>query len=431
MKIILLCMLLVCQITLLSNRAYAAKEKIAMICGHLIDGKSKGPMSKRLILIEGNRITSVSELKEVPKDARVIDLSDFYVMPGMIDAHVHVTYKLGVPNSSFTKESSAKKTLRGLHTAQKMLEAGWTSLRVAGETDVHYGIFEIRDAIDSGLFQGPRIFGAGHYISVTGGGGDANDITSEQTVIPDGLIANGPDEMRYAVRNEVKYGSTWIKVLVTGAFMSSGDNPQDIHLSQAELDALFSEAKMRQVPVMAHAHSAKGIIKSIHAGARSIEHGTFIDDAGIKLMKEKGTYLIPTLAVRYYYSQKANHGSKGLEKIERLLAKYGNIADRKIRKAIREGVKIGVGSDYVGWEPTFSAKEFELLTEVGMSPMEAIKAGTIVNAELLGMDDQLGSLEKGKMADIIAVRKNPIEDMSELRRVRFVMKDGVVIKWEK
>lgn len=404
-----------------------AQEKTALRCGRLITGKDEAPLRNQVILIDGENIVSITGNGAVPEGYRLIDLSEYTVLPGLIDAHVHPLIYGDDYQTNHLKGSSAFNALRGLKTVQNWLSEGWTTLRIAGDADVHYAHLEIRDAINNGLFTGPRIFGAGHYLSVTGGGGDINFLSPEQAVIADGLVVNGPDEVRKAIREEIKYGSDWIKLLVTGAFMSAGDNPQSVHLSDAELAAALNEAGLRGVPVMAHAHSTEGIKKAIRAGVRSIEHGTFLDEESIDLFLEHGTYLVPTLSVGGYFLEEAS-GSQALSKAYQLHVKYKEPTEKMLKKAIARGVKIGVGSDNVGFPPTFAAREFRYLTELGMTPLQAIRAGTQVNAELLGQQDHIGTLEAGKFADIIATQGNPLDDVTELARVQFVMKGGQVVK---
>lgn len=241
-------------------------QKSAIICKALIDGTGN-VISDAVIVVEGERIISIIKKENIPANVTRIDLSGYTVMPGFIDMHCH---PLGDGEDDYQtyhlKNSSADKALQGLSNVQGMLRAGWTSLRVPGDLDVGYAHFAIRDAINKGLFDGPRIFGAGHWISVTGGGGDLNFFSDEQTGVKvDGLVVDGPEEMRKAVRNEIKYGSDWIKLLVTGAFMTAGDNPQNVHFSKEELEVAMDEASRRDVPVMAHAHSAEGIKMSLRA----------------------------------------------------------------------------------------------------------------------------------------------------------------------
>ena len=272
----------------------------AIICKQIIDGKTSSPLKATVIVVEGERIKAIGQKDIIPKDAQTIDLSAYTVLPGFIDLHCH---PLGDADDDYQtyhlKNSSAAKALQGLKNVQGMLMAGWTAIRVPGDLDVGYAHFDLRNAINKGMFDGPRNFGAGHWISVTGGGGDLNFFSYEQKgVIVDGLVVDGPEVMRKAVRNEIKYGSDWIKLLVSGAFMTAGDNPQNVHFSKEELAVAIDEATRRDVPVMAHAHSAEAIKMSVRAGARTIEHGSFLDDEGIKLMAEKGTYLVPTLTIR-------------------------------------------------------------------------------------------------------------------------------------
>ncbi len=288
---------------------------------------------------------------------------------------------------------------------------------------------DIKRLIQEEVLIGPRIFGAAHYLSVTGGGGDLNYFSPEQSLIADGRIADGPDEFRRAVRTEAKYGADWIKVLITGAFMSVGDNPRSVHLSASELEALFDEAQRRGLPVMAHAHAAEGIKQAVKAGARSIEHGTYLDDEAIRLMKKHHTFLVPTLYIGDYYNDPRNSLREQTVNDE-YSKNYRHIFYQKVGEAHRAGIRVVVGTDFGGYEyaPQMYAREFASLVEAGMSPMEAIKAGTSVAAELLQRSETLGSIQAGKFADIIALENNPLDDISELERVVFVMKNGQVIK---
>ena len=399
----------------------------AIVAGRLIDGVSNRSRENVAVLVEGNRIQSVVSPDAIPENATVIDLGTATLLPGMIDAHSHPLIYSDDYQTEHLKKSSGYKALRGLAAAQDNLRAGWTTLRVAGDADVAYAMMDVREIIAEGKFEGPRIVGAGHYISITGGGGDINYLSPEQPAIADGLVVDGVDEMRKAIREEIKYGSDWIKLLVTGAFMSAGDSPRDVHLSPEELEAAVSEARRLNVPVMAHAHAAEGIVQAVRAGVRSIEHGSFIDAEGIRLMKEHGTFLIPTMYIGDYYVTEVPESEAQAKMIALTIATREDFLGR-IGKAIKAGVKVGVGTDFGGYDATINAREFKVLVEAGMSPMQAIKAGTIVNAELLQMDDEIGSIEQGKIADIIAVAGDPVADISELERVVFVMKDGRVVR---
>jgi imidazolonepropionase-like amidohydrolase len=315
----------------------------------------------------------------------------------------------------------------GLKNLQSLLSAGWTTIRVMGDGDVYYANQDIRKVIDSGVFLGPRLTGAAHYISITGGGGDVNYFSPEQNVIADGLIADGPDEIRKAIRKEIKYGSDWIKIMVTGAFMSVGDDPKNVSFSPEELSAAMEEASRHNVPVAAHAHATDGINQAIIAGARSIEHGSYLNEESIALMVKHQTYYVPTIYIGDYY---ANSGKLlAQSKNDNFYTSFRDEWLQMIGKAYKAGVKIAVGSDLCGSAiPSHvCAREFATLIEAGLSPMDAIKAGTIVGAELLQWDDRLGSIETDKLADIIAVSGNPLEDISALENPVFVMKDGVII----
>ena len=270
---------------------------LAVLCGQLIDGRSESPLKEAAVLIDGERIVAVGPAALLPEGVHVVDLGSATCLPGLIDAHVHTLIATDDYQVDHLRRSSAYKALRGLNVVRKLLEAGWTSIRVAGDADVFYAHLEVRKAIDEGLFPGPRMTGAGHYLSITGGGGDINFFGPEHVVAADGLVVDGIEAIRKAVRTEVKYGSDWIKVLASGAFMSVGDDPTRAHFSPEELRTLVEEADRLGVPVMAHADSNTGIIQALQAGVRSIEHGTFMDDAAIALFKERGAFLVPTLYV--------------------------------------------------------------------------------------------------------------------------------------
>jgi imidazolonepropionase-like amidohydrolase len=404
-------------------------QKKAIVCKTVIDGTGKS-FSNAVIIIDGERVVSIGKKESIPNDAQVIDLGEYTVLPGMIDLHSHPLVSGDEYQLDHLRKSSAQKALEGLKNTQEWLNAGWTTLRTAGDADVGYATLEIRDAINKGLFVGPRIYGAGHWISVTGGGGDINFLSYEQHPVVDGLVVDGPDEMLKAVRNEIKYGSDWIKLLVTGAYATAGDNPQNVHFSAEELKVAVEEAARRDVPVMAHAHSAEGIKMAVKAGARTIEHGSFIDDEGMKLMVERGTYLIPTLTIFKYTLE--NYGdSKALSKAFGIVKNNSVHRDENYRKCIKAGVKIGVGTDFFAKPVEFAANEFSELVRLGMTPMQAIMAGTKVNSEILGKQKEFGTIEAGKLADIIAVKGDPIADINELKKVKFVMLGGQVIKLEK
>lgn len=407
-------------------------QTTAIICKQIIDGRSDKPNINSVIVVEDQRIKAIGGKDIIPKGATVVDLQGYTILPGFIDLHCH---PLGDGDDDYQtyhlKNSSADKAMQGLSNVQGMLNAGWTAIRVPGDLDVGYAPFAIRDAINKGMFTGPHIYGAGHWISVTGGGGDINFFSYEQSgVIVDGLVVDGVEEMRKAVREEIKYGSDWIKLLVSGAFMTAGDNPQNVHFSKEELEVALDEATRRDVPVMAHAHSTEAIKMSIKAGARTIEHGSFIDDECIELMKQHGTYLVPTLTIGKWFLE-FNENSKALEKAIALTKKHRSGIEKMLTKAIHSGVKVAVGTDLTGIDPQYCANEFSELVRLGMTPMQAIQAGTRLGAEALGKEKEFGTLEIGKLADLVAVKGDPLADINELKKVRFVMIGGKIVKSER
>jgi imidazolonepropionase-like amidohydrolase len=391
MKKVLLLSISIILFSITSN----AQEKTAIICGKLITAEDNKVYNNTVIIIKADKIVEIGTRDIIKPDYKIIDLSEYTVLPGLIDAHVHPLIYGDDYQVNHLKGSSAFNALRGLKTVQNWLNEGWTSIRVAGDADTQYAHFEIRDAINAGLFDGPRIYGAGHYLSVTGGGGDINFLSPDQSVISDGLVVDGVDEIQKAIREEII--------------------------------AAVEEAKRRGIPVMAHAHATEGINKAIKFGARSIEHGTFLNDESIDLFLEYDVFLIPTVSVGEY-GLETWKDSKAQAKMYELTKKFREDSWKMYSKSIERGVKIGVGSDNVGFPPNFAATEFRLLVKLGMTPLQAIMAGTKVNAELLMKDDEIGSIKVGKLADIIATKENPLDDISELSRVIFVMKGGKVIK---
>ena len=401
-----------------------AAEPVVLHCGTLIDGVARTARSDVAITIDGDRIVSVGAF--AAGAGTVIDRSQDTCMPGLIDAHAHILIKTDDYQVDHLRRSSAYKALRGLAVVQEMLRSGWTTIRILGDADIHYAHLDVRTAINEGLFVGPRITGAGHYLSITGGGGDLNFISPEQDVVGDGLVVDGAEAIRHAVREEVKYGSDWIKVLASGAMMSAGNDPKRAHFSPEELRAMVEEATRLGVPVAAHAHSAEAVRAAVLAGVRSIEHGTFVDDEGIRLMVQHGVFLVPTLYVGDYYLNE-QPGSAAQAKMNELTRRYRAQHMQAIGKALREGVKVGVGTDYVGFPVKYGVRELQLLVEAGMTPMQAIQAATRVNAELLQWQDRVGSVEAGKLADIIAVPGDPLRDLSLLEKVSMVMLGGKLI----
>jgi imidazolonepropionase-like amidohydrolase len=401
--------------------------RLALRAARLVDGVADLARTNAVVVVEGERIAAVGGPELLVPGLEVIDLGDATLMPGLVDAHSHPMIWSDDYQVEHLKRSSAYKALRGLANAQACLRAGWTTLRITGDADVAYAATDLRRAIDDGLVSGPRLTGAAHYLSITGGGGDINFLAPEVHARPDGWIVDGPEEMRKAVREEIKHGSDWIKLLVTGAFMSAGDRPEDVHFSEEEVRMAVAEAARHGVPVMAHAHATEGIKLAVRAGVRSIEHGTFLDEEAIRLLVEHGTYLVPTLYIGDYYIEQGS-ATGYQDKMVELSKKSKAQHYAWVGKAIRAGVKIAAGSDFGGYDATINAGEIEALHRAGMTPMQAIRAATRVGAELLGWDDRIGTVEPGKLADLVAVPGDPLADLSTLRRPHFVMLGGKVVR---
>ncbi len=403
-------------------------EPVAIVADRVIDGVGDRARTGTVVVVDGERIVAIGDRSAIPAGAKVIELPGRTLMPGFINCHEHPLMYGDDYQNAHLQASSAYKALMGLAALQRQLLAGWTTVRVMGDADVHYANQDIRKTVDSGVFIAPRLTGAGHYISITGGGGDVNYFSPEQTVIADGLVADGPEEIRKAIRQEIKYGSDWIKLLVTGAYQSVGDDPRNIAFSPEELRAAVEEASRHSVPVAAHAHATDGIKQAVAAGVRSIEHGTFIDDEGIQMMAAKGTFLVPTIYVGDYYTE--GDKLRAQDKQDDYAAHQRGKFLAAVGRAHKQGVKIAVGVDLGGYmtDPVVFVREMAVLVEAGLTPMQAIQAGTRVGAELLRWDDRLGTVENGKLADLVAVAGNPLDDMKALERVEFVMIGGKVVK---
>ena len=406
----------------------AVGEPVALVAERVIDGVSDRARTNTVVVVDGERIVAVGDRSAIPAGAKVIELPGQTLMPGFINCHEHPLMYGDDYQNAHLQASSAYKALMGLAALQRQLLAGWTTVRVMGDADVYYANQDIRKTVDAGVFVAPRLTGAGHYLSITGGGGDVNYVSPEQHVIADGLVVDGPEEVRKAIRNEIKFGSDWIKLLVTGAYQSVGDDPRNVAFSPEELRAAVDEANRHNVPVAAHAHAAEGIKQAVAAGVRSIEHGTFIDDEGIKMMAAKGTFIVPTIYVGDYYTE--GDKLRAQDKQDDYAAhQRGKFLDA-VGRAHKQGVKVAVGIDLGGYmtDPVVFVREMTVLVEAGFTPMEAIQAGTRVGAELLRWDDRLGTVQAGKLADLVAVPGNPLDDMKALEKVSFVMVGGHVAK---
>src|SRR4051794_10410146 len=408
--------------------AVEAQTGITVIkASRLFDGKRDTVVQPGIVVVRGNKIESVGGA--VPAGATVIDVGDATLLPGFIDAHTHLTMAFN-PDYNGARLAQLSRTvpeqaIRASENARKTLMAGFTTVRDVGSSDfIDIGL---RNAINAGVVPGPRMLVAVHALGSTGGHCDEGagyrfGLFNHETGPEDGVI-NSPDQARYAVRFNIKYGADVIKTCATGGVLSPTDEVDVPQLSQAELDALVNEAHTLRKKTAAHAHGPEGAKRAIRAGIDSIEHGTFLDDEALRMMREKGTSLVPPLAVR---SGIAESTSPPLVQQKADLAVKSQ--DAMVRRALGMGVKIALGTDAAVYPHGNNALEFVLMSADGMTSAQSLKAGTSVAADLLGLADKVGTLEPGKEADIVAVPGNPLDDIKETQTVFFVMKGGTTYR---
>jgi len=404
----------------------SARSQTVIRCGTLLDVEKGEALRDVDILVEGGVIRSMGKSLPVPEGATIVDLSSATVLPGMIDLHCHVLGSPDYPGNG----SSAGNALAGVKNAEIVLLSGFTTIRDPGGAGPNYAGVALRNAINKGWFPGPTMYVAGRFLSITGGHGDNNNVPPEGETVGENIV-NGVDEMRRAVRRDAKFGCDWIKLYATGGFFSAGDDPGQQHFSDGEMEVAVEEAGRLGLFVAAHAHGAEGIKAAVRAGVRTIEHGTFIDDEGIALMKEHGTFLVPTLrTIEELKKEPPADASEGWRKAYGLAVRHFDSMMNNIGKAMRAGVKIAFGSDLVTLPHGLAAQGLRLHVQAGQTPMEAIRSATIVSAEALNADSGIGSIAPGKKADLIAVSGDPLSDITVLEHVGFVMKGGIIYKQE-
>src|SRR5271169_7150509 len=400
-----------------------APKTVVVRAGHLLDVKTGRTLSNQTIVIHGDKIASVGSDAQVPAEAQVVDLSNATVLPGLIDAHTHITY---TPNFGYSRlgVSVPRQALNGARNARVTLNAGFTTIRNVGATD--FTDVALRDAINAGDVPGPRMLVSGPALSITGGHCDENLPPFEWHAQSEGA-ADGIEAVQHKTREIIKYGADLIKICATGGVLSHGDNPQASHCTLEEMKAIVADAHRLGRKVAAHAHGAEGIRWASEAGVDSIEHGSYIDDAAIATMKKNGTYLVPTLYLGDWFLENAEKIGTPAE----LIAKGREVmpaARKNVARAFAAGVKVGFGTDAAVYPHGLNAHEFAVMVKLGLTPLAAIQTATVNDADLLGWSDKIGTVEAGKFADLIAVDGDPLADVTTLERVKFVMKGGEVVK---
>lgn len=396
---------------------------------NLIDGTGGPVVNNAVVVVEGTKIKAVGKEGEVEysADYEVLDLGGKTVLPGMVEAHVHIGMN-GEPamETIMLKETLPMTTIKASVYAQKDLMAGFTTIRTMG--DKGFLDVALKRAIDAGIIDGPRMRVSGQILSITGGHGDIA-LPPEVTFTGWSAIVDSPDEARKAARYQLKMGADIVKMCATGGVMSEGDEPGSPQLNEDEMRAAIYEAHKVGKKAAAHAQGTKGIKDAVKAGIDSIEHGIFLDDEVVEMMREKGVYLVATLSAPYNikkYGVEAGIPDYAVRKTEQVIDAHG----ASFMKAYRAGVKIAVGTD--AGTPFNrhgeNAQELEMMVQAGVKPMDAILAATKWGADLLGMSNIIGTIEAGKEADIIAVEGNPLENISLLKDVKFVMKAGKIYK---
>src|SRR5688572_13877102 len=408
----------------------ASAQRTIIHCGYLIDGKANEAQAQMTIVVERDKIISVSK-GFTPKtiDDTLIDLSKKTVMPGLIDMHVHLENETSKdqPLQRFTL-NEADIAFRSTMFAKKTLLAGFTTVRDLGGTGVNTAL---RNAINQGLVIGPRIFSAGKSIATTGGHADPTNAYRKDLMGDPGPkegVINSPEDARKAVRQRYKDGADLIKITATGGVTSLAKDGSGPQFTDEELEAIIETAKDYGMHTAAHAHGAVGMKRAVLAGITTIEHGTLMTEEIMDLMKQKGTYFVPTITAGKFVAEQAKIPGYYHPLVVPKAAAIGPQIQLTYAKAYKRGVKIAFGTDAGVYFHGNNAQEFASMVEGGMPPMEAIKCATIVNAGILKMSDKIGTLDQGKLADIVATDENPLQNIRAMEKVTFVMKEGVIYK---
>lgn len=407
----------------LASSPLHAEGVTAIQAGQLLNPADGSLTKNSVILVRGDRVEQVGANAAIPAGARVIDLSAYTVLPGLIDSHTHILLQpedeVGLP--PVITKSQAFRTVQGVAAARKDLEAGFTTLRDVDSEGAGFADVAIRDAINKGIIPGPRLFVSTLAITITGGHMNNAGLNPDIAVPEPAALADSRDAMVAEVRRQVKYGADWIKLYATGTLRHvKADSLEPLaQVSLEDVQAVVGEAKRWHRDVAAHAYGGDGAKNAILGGVRSLEHGMLLDDEALKLMVEHGTWWCPTLSV--YVPDTPEDDT---EKQRQIVASHKAV----FQKAMKMGVKIAFGTDVGAFEHGTSAREFARMVDYGMKPIDAIRAATVGGSELLRMEKQIGTIAPGKFADVIAVEGDPLEDIGALGRVAFVMKAGQVYK---
>jgi imidazolonepropionase-like amidohydrolase len=412
--------------------ALAAQRTLIVHAGTLLAVPGEAPLTRQSIVIEDDRIIQVVpgfiDGSEMAGDTQILDLSDQFVLPGLMDMHVHLLIELdATAKLRELTETPVFKAMRGVANASKTLRAGFTTVRdLGGDPE---SIFALRDAINTGLSEGPTVFAAGSAIAATGGHGDIDGIRADLMKLwtPDS-ICDGAVDCRRATRQAIKYGADWIKITATGGVLSDSSTGLGVQMTPDELAEIVTTAHNLGRKVAAHAHGTSGVNAALVAGVDSIDHGTFLDKRSIKLFRETDAWLVPTLMPGHMVPKAMAGNPFFTDAIKEKAQRAAHRSKASFQMAQKGGVRIAFGTDTGVTPHGMNAMEFELMVAAGMSPAQAIRSATVNTAELLNVSDSLGTLEVGKLADLVAVRGNPLEDISLLQNISTVVKAGQLIR---
>jgi imidazolonepropionase-like amidohydrolase len=406
--------------------AAQAPARILIRAGHIVDVHTGSEPADQTIVVTGDRISAIAPTASTPKQPgdQEVDLRSLTVLPGLIDVHTHLTNDTNFDPYHELSTSVAKSALIGARNARVTLDAGFTTVRNVGAEG--YADVDLRDAINEGLVPGPHMQVSGPLIGITGGHCDENLLPFEYHVTADG-VADGVEAVQHKVREVIKYGADLIKICATGGVLSKGDDPQASQYTLEEMQAIVADAHRLGRKVAAHAHGAQGILWASEAGVDSIEHGSYMNDEDIAMMKKHGTYFVPTAYLIDWMQENGHLPPFYLQKMKDVSA----VEKANAKKAIAAGIKVALGTDAAVYPHGLNAHELDVyVNQFGMKPLAALQTGTLNAADLMGWSDKVGSLDPGKWADIIAVNGDPLQDVRILQHVSFVMKAGVVYKNE-